>query len=307
VLVAVSNWYALTVGVSPDILTGYGWAELLATFLFPAALGLAAAEIPLRRAGKSLGAVSSTATPPRCLRCGSGGCSAARCSPGVGYSATTRWAWSERSASGWSPPCGVWYSAGSWASPKGWCWACPSPPFLARSEVLPVAVRAPDDTNRLLWDGRRRRDALLVTYAIICGVGGSFLDRSAGYSASVGATHVLPGGSAREALGRSPPTRRRYPQCYRTDTKTERVGGCARPRRAGSGAGRRLTRGRVTYHSFVGSWTFRTADDFAFADHMNGGMSKYVVSKTLDKAERNRQQKTRYRGPEHAFHTDVPP
>jgi dihydrofolate reductase len=46
-----------------------------------------------------------------------------------------------------------------------------------------------------------------------------------------------------------------------------------------------LLLGRVTYHSFVGSWPFRTADDFAFADHMNAEMSKYVVSTTLDGVE----------------------
>jgi hypothetical protein len=43
-----------------------------------------------------------------------------------------------------------------------------------------------------------------------------------------------------------------------------------------------LLLGRVTYHSFVGSRPFRTAGDFAFADHMNAGLTKYVVSATLD-------------------------
>jgi dihydrofolate reductase len=43
-----------------------------------------------------------------------------------------------------------------------------------------------------------------------------------------------------------------------------------------------LLLGRETYHSFVGSWPSKTADDFAFADHMNAGMRKYVVSSTLD-------------------------
>jgi hypothetical protein len=43
-----------------------------------------------------------------------------------------------------------------------------------------------------------------------------------------------------------------------------------------------LLLGRVTYHSFVGSCPYRTADDFALADHMNERMSEHVASTTLD-------------------------
>lgn len=55
VVVALCNWYALTVGGSPGVLAGYGRAELLTTLLVPAVLGLAAAEVTLGLARKSLG------------------------------------------------------------------------------------------------------------------------------------------------------------------------------------------------------------------------------------------------------------
>lgn len=53
VLVALCNWYALTVGGSPAILASYGWADLLA-LLLPTVLGLVAAELTIRRARKPL-------------------------------------------------------------------------------------------------------------------------------------------------------------------------------------------------------------------------------------------------------------
>jgi len=53
-VVALCNWYALTVGGSPAMLASYGWAELLAFVLVPTVLGLAAAEVTIRRARKTL-------------------------------------------------------------------------------------------------------------------------------------------------------------------------------------------------------------------------------------------------------------
>ena len=54
VLVALCNWYALTVGGSPAILASYGWQDLLALLLVPIVLGLVAAEVTIRRARKPL-------------------------------------------------------------------------------------------------------------------------------------------------------------------------------------------------------------------------------------------------------------
>jgi hypothetical protein len=54
VLVALCNWYALTVGSSPAMLASYGLPELLTTLLVPVVLGLAAAEIAIRLARKTL-------------------------------------------------------------------------------------------------------------------------------------------------------------------------------------------------------------------------------------------------------------
>ena len=53
-LVAVCNWYVLTVGAFPAVLASYGWPELLTSALVPIVLGLAAAEIAIRLARKGL-------------------------------------------------------------------------------------------------------------------------------------------------------------------------------------------------------------------------------------------------------------
>lgn len=54
VLVALGNWCALMTGGDLSRLASYGRAELLYFVLVPSALGLAAAEISLRLAAKSL-------------------------------------------------------------------------------------------------------------------------------------------------------------------------------------------------------------------------------------------------------------
>lgn len=54
VIVALCNWYALTVGASPAMLASYGPSELLTTLLVPTALGLVAAEVSIRLARKGL-------------------------------------------------------------------------------------------------------------------------------------------------------------------------------------------------------------------------------------------------------------
>lgn len=54
VIVALGNWYALTVGGSSAVLASYDGPELIATLLVPALLGLAAAEITIRLARKAL-------------------------------------------------------------------------------------------------------------------------------------------------------------------------------------------------------------------------------------------------------------
>jgi hypothetical protein len=54
VLVALGNWCALMTSGDLSRLASYDWSELLTFFLVPTVLGLAAAEVALRLARKSL-------------------------------------------------------------------------------------------------------------------------------------------------------------------------------------------------------------------------------------------------------------
>lgn len=54
VLVALGNWFVLMTGGNLYRLASYDRAEWLAFFLFPTVLGLVAAEVTLRSAGKAL-------------------------------------------------------------------------------------------------------------------------------------------------------------------------------------------------------------------------------------------------------------